>query len=236
MDVSRGYVSQFFTRINDEATLLRIVSKDSYDFTTVVDTICVELLQDFKWAKIRTDTGVYFSARVTNRAYEKWKDTINFDDKQQVQLHRLVAMRYHPNPNKFKYVDHIDRHTLDNRIKNLRWLSQSDQNRNQDKKKRQSTARDLPLDIEQVPLPKYINWNPETLKNGTVRTFFRIECHPALKGKQWSTTKSKKFSNQEKLNEAKKKLVELDALVNSDPEEPIRTKLVGEFMAFLATK
>ena len=245
MEETHGYVSQFFTRINDEATLLRIVSKNSYDFTTVVDTICVELLQDFKWAKINTDHGIYFSARVTNRAYDKWNNTINFDEKNQVQLHRLVAMRHHPNPDGLRYVDHIDRQTLDNRIKNLRWFSQSDQNRNQDKKTRQCIARDLPLDIDTKELPKYVTWNSEPLKTKDdtkekkFRYFFRIESHPALKTinlRQWSTSKSKKFSNQEKLNEARKKLIEFNAIINPDPEEPLRAILIEEYKNFLLAK
>lgn len=38
-------------------------------------------------------------------------------------VHRLIAIHYIPNPNNYKYVDHINRNRTDNRIINLRWAT-----------------------------------------------------------------------------------------------------------------
>lgn len=44
--------------------------------------------------------------------------------------HRLVAMHYIPNPENKPQVDHINRKRDDNRIENLRWVTQSENMQN----------------------------------------------------------------------------------------------------------
>ena len=41
-------------------------------------------------------------------------------------LHRLIALKYIPNPNNLPQVDHIDDDRANNKISNLQWLSVSD--------------------------------------------------------------------------------------------------------------
>lgn len=45
-------------------------------------------------------------------------------------VHRLVAECYIPNPNNKPQVDHINRNRDDNRVENLRWATNSDNQRN----------------------------------------------------------------------------------------------------------
>ena len=79
---------------------------------------------------------------------------------------------------------------------------------------RKSSAQELPHMISNVELPKYVYYCKEILHKGTeketFRVYFRIEKHPNLEKSCISTTKSMKVSILEKLNEAKKILIDLD--------------------------
>ena len=46
------------------------------------------------------------------------------------RIHRLVALHYIPNPDNLPCVDHINGNKIDNRIKNLRWVSYEDNSKN----------------------------------------------------------------------------------------------------------
>jgi hypothetical protein len=100
---------------------------------------------------------------------------------------------------------------MDNRIENLRWVSQSLQNSNTDKRNRKYNAKPLPNGLKQSDLPKYIVYYHEILnkETGSSREYFKIEKHPKL-DKIWIGTKSNKISIQDKLKVAKEKLNELN--------------------------
>ena len=112
-------------------------------------------------------------------------------------------------------IDHINRDKLDNRITNLRIVNQSEQNRNMGKRKRKKNAKPLPGELVQDDLPKYVNYAKENIldKNKKIigsRDFFRIEKHPKLNGKRVATSKSKKKSIHQKLEQAKKILDDIE--------------------------
>lgn len=44
---------------------------------------------------------------------------------QDISVHRLVALAFIPNPNNFKYVNHKNKNTKDNRAENLEWCTNS---------------------------------------------------------------------------------------------------------------
>lgn len=53
--------------------------------------------------------------------------TLKVNGKSKVMLaHRLVALTFIPNPKKLPYVDHIDNNKINNTLKNLRWVSPSE--------------------------------------------------------------------------------------------------------------
>jgi hypothetical protein len=64
----------------------------------------------------------YFTIQLTNE-----------ENKQSVLVHRLIAECFIPNPDNKPFVDHINRKRDDNRVNNLRWVSQSENSRNTSK-------------------------------------------------------------------------------------------------------
>ena len=115
-------------------------------------------------------------------------------------------------------VDHIDRDKLNNTLSNLRIATCEEQNNNQKgvipgtKRNRQFKARELPEGILQEDMPKYVNYNVNVWdkEKNKSREFFRIERHPLIYPKVWEGIKSMKVSIQDKLEQAKKVLQDLD--------------------------
>lgn len=103
-------------------------------------------------------------------------------------------------------IDHINRIGFDNRKENLRLITQSEQNINQVKKKRNIV---LPIDCGLTPedIPRHI-WYVNA--NGLHGDRFAIEFR--TEGIVWKTTSSKKVDLPTKLASAKEKLQELYAL------------------------
>ena len=77
------------------------------------------------WSKERLDKsgkqrkGKFLKTRLSNGYYQS-----KIDNKT-LRLHRLIAIHYIDNPDNYKYVDHINRKSTDNRLENLRWVTSS---------------------------------------------------------------------------------------------------------------
>jgi len=66
--------------------------------------------------------------------YKRVQLSINCKNKC-VSIHRLLALTFLPNPNNYPQVDHIDRNKLNNDLSNLRWVNNSTNQQNCNKKK-----------------------------------------------------------------------------------------------------
>jgi hypothetical protein len=89
------------------------------------------------------------------------------------------------------------------------------QNSNRGKASRRCDANELPDNLTQKDLPKYVIYRKEILDKETNRSreYFYIQNHPKL-DKTWETTKSNKVSIREKLKLAKLKLEYLDEIIS----------------------
>jgi len=121
-------------------------------------------------------------------------------------------------------VDHINQDKLDNRMNNLRIVSQSVQNHNRPRKKRPNNAQPLPENFNDSDLPKYVTYYYENYAPSKFREFFRIEGHPNLNKSSWSSSKSNKIDIQLKFDQTLCKIREL----NGEEEEDTNLKIIGK--------
>lgn len=166
-----------------------------------------------------------FSSLPLLQAYPSWHVVANSyiatsvtigGKKKSLYLHNLVMGKLtFDGKGQTTTVDHINRNGFDNRLENLRLISQSEQNINQHKKPRRV---ELPADcgIDPDTIPRHI-WYVKA--NGSHGDRFAIE----LKTEDivWKTTSSKSVSIVEKLEQAKAKLAELYSVYpHLNPENP----------------
>jgi len=141
---------------------------------------------------------------IASRSYRS-TDTMTY-------LHQVICKKYNKKKIATLSVDHKNRDKLDNRKENLRFATQSEQNQNTDKRNRKYNAKKLPDGLKQEDMPKYVLYYSEKYgpNKDKFREWLNVEKHPKQNGKKWSTSKAMQISIQEKLEQAKAKLEELN--------------------------
>jgi hypothetical protein len=182
----------------------KVKVKESYSFF-IIDKEDYSKIKNYSW---HYTSNSYISHNVNVEGQIK-----------ALYLHNMVLDRLvFPGKGSKESVDHINRIGLDNRKENLRIITQSEQNMNQSKKKRNVilpedsglTADDIPTHIWYIK------------PNGSHGDRFAIEFK--TENIIWKTTASKNISLKDKLHRAKEKLIELYKIypnLNPNNEEKI---------------
>ena len=210
----------------DNIGILEVKNKKGDTVKSLVDFNIVDELKHITWSLIMP----------CNKFYIQHGKTKTLDH---YYLHEYILRLNNiqkPDDGKTYSVDHINRDTLDNRLENLRWATQSEQNQNTDKRERKHNARELPDGITQKDMPKYVTYNEEIYnkEKNLKRNYFRIEKHPSLtnsKNKSWTSSKSNNISIKDKLAEAYKKLQDLGDTFDHIPDFVQSSTRDPEFMA-----
>ena len=216
-----------------------LIIKKSHPGHFVAQGWCSGSLRNPHWLVMNKTGDEYYIMNCTNDIYTKfsiedYKDVINPEKNiyptwtkcknsyidthsyitsgNRIYLHQVICKKHNEKKYATLSVDHKNRDKLDNRNHNLRFATQSEQNQNTDKRNRKYNAKKLPEGLKQEDMPKYVLYYSELY--GTNKDKFRewlnIEKHPKQNGKRWSSSKSMGITIQEKLEQAKARLEELD--------------------------
>ena len=186
-----GYISYRHTSYNNKEYVIATLEYKGGDINFIFDE------EDFPVVEVRSwhvSSNNYISSAYLNEE----------GIRKEVYLHNIVMNRpLFTGKGISESVDHINRNGFDNRKENLRVISQSNQNINQTKKKR-NVILPSKCGINPDDIPKHI-WYVHS--NGYHGDRFAIEFK--TESIKWKGTSSKKIDLKEKLQQAKEKLEEL---------------------------
>jgi hypothetical protein len=189
-NVGRPFIEVLYTDIeyNGIKYVIMSVLKNGENYHSIIDFEDGEKVKKYSWHI----TSGYLGTAIVDNGKRK-----------ELFLHNLIMNKLtFEGKGQLETVDHINRNRLDNRKKNLRIISQSEQLLNQNKKERKiQFSEDFPINANDIP--KHI-WYVKA--NGGHGDRFAIEFK--TENLLWKGTSSKKVKIEDKLNEAKEKLKE----------------------------
>jgi len=178
---------------NQKIYVVGHIIKNGEEHKFIIDTGDYETVSKYSWHIVSDN---YIATTVLHN-----------NNRKPLYLHNLIMNRdAFRGKGQTESIDHINRNGLDNRKENLRLISQSEQNINQVKKKR-NVLLPSTCGVNSDDIPRHIWYVRE---NGLHGDRFAIEFK--TEGIVWKTTSSKKITLSEKLIQAKIKLEELYAI------------------------
>lgn len=99
--------------------------------------------------------------QIMKQSYKRLYVTLwKFGKSLKLRVHRIVACAFIPNPMGYKYIDHIDGNTFNNKKENLRWCNQKINMNNTIAKQRISSAKKgIPNTRDNKPVVQLLNGN-----------------------------------------------------------------------------
>ncbi|CAL6080338.1 Conserved_hypothetical protein [Hexamita inflata] len=110
--------SQSDSQIEEYEEFYPIKDYDNYEISK---NGVIRIIKTQKIMKCFQDKDGYFRISLHNKQENKDK---------KYYIHRLVALTFIENPNNLPLVDHINRNNQDNRVENLRWVTNRDNQKN----------------------------------------------------------------------------------------------------------
>lgn len=193
---------------DDKGKYVKMFTKDNIYFTFDYNDIDIVRKTDDKFIT----WGLHENKKVFNKDRTVYYVITKINNKTRY-LHQHIMNYFGKGSNELT-IDHIDRDPLNNRRYNLRLATKTEQNKNTMKRIRKLSAQQLPNELKDIILPKYVYYmkckEPRT-KLGYCEKFI-IQCHPKQTKNQIVSSSSSKVSLDDKLKQILKKLEELDNL------------------------
>jgi hypothetical protein len=118
--------------------------------------------------RIRT-TKQIMKQKLSLYGYKGVALVVNSGNRKNFSIHRLVAIAFIPNPNKYAEVDHIDRVRQNNNVANLRWANRTTQAQNRTYNQQSGV-------LQRRPVAQYNLQSGELIKEYPSASFAGAEC------------------------------------------------------------